>query len=156
MKFWIYAIIVVLSFFILARLAVKKFSPAPGHLYSNTGTLAPCPASPNCVSSHDPSPSHAVPFITGDTAAILRQLRNIIENDQYATIITDEEMYLHIEYRSRLLGFVDDLEIMAESRENRVFIRSASRLGHSDFGVNRSRVERLLGQIDPSFLEQSR
>ncbi|MDP2172040.1 MAG: DUF1499 domain-containing protein, partial [Rhodocyclaceae bacterium] len=58
-------------------------------------------------------------------------------------IVTEQEDYLHAECRSAVLGFVDDLELHLRPGTTVVAVRSASRLGHSDFGVNRGRVEDL-------------
>ena len=69
-------------------------------------------------------------------SAILR----IIENTKRTTIITKREDYLHVEYRTRL-GFVDDVEFHLDRESRTVHFRSASRVGYSDLGVNRKRME---------------
>ena len=58
-------------------------------------------------------------------------------------IVTDSDGYLHAECRSAVFGFVDDLELHFRSEEKMIAVRSAARMGSSDFGVNRDRVEQL-------------
>ena len=58
-------------------------------------------------------------------------------------IVKATDVYLHAECKSSLLGFVDDLELQLRPSEGLITIRSASRVGFSDLGVNRRRVERL-------------
>lgn len=77
-----------------------------------------------------------------DRAEADRGLREMIAEQADATIVTSEEMYLHVEFRSKLLGFVDDVEFYLPEDAQQVEIRSASRLGWWDMGVNRKRMER--------------
>jgi uncharacterized protein (DUF1499 family) len=58
-----------------------------------------------------------------------------------AVIVTDDGNYIHAEFTSRLMGFVDDVEFLADPASDQVHVRSASRLGHSDLGVNGERVK---------------
>jgi uncharacterized protein (DUF1499 family) len=60
-----------------------------------------------------------------------------------ARIISDEDGYLHAEFRSRVFRFVDDVELLMDEAGHKIDVRSASRLGYSDLGVNRRRVEQL-------------
>jgi uncharacterized protein (DUF1499 family) len=64
-----------------------------------------------------------------------------------ATVISEEGDYLYAEYRSALMGYVDDVELLFDEKARLVHVRSASRLGRSDFGVNRKRIEELRGLI---------
>jgi uncharacterized protein (DUF1499 family) len=59
------------------------------------------------------------------------------------TIIIETDDYLHAECSSAFFGFVDDLELHSRPTEKSIAVRSAARLGHSDLGVNRKRVENL-------------
>ena len=104
-----------------------------------------CPDSPNCVSSQASDARH---FIDGFTfndlpgVAMLR-LKQALLNEQRVTIITEQATYLHAEVRSLLFKFVDDVEFTLLAEQGLVQIRSAARIGHSDFGVNRRRIERI-------------
>jgi len=117
----------------------------PGNLGVRDGRLAPCKRSPNCVSSQaDPADREhyiaPIPF-TGTMA----DLRRVVESMERATVITAQDNYLYAEYRTRWLRYVDDVELYLD--KGLVHVRSASRLGRRDFGVNRKRVEALRALI---------
>ena len=118
---------------------------APATLGVHDGRLAACPDRPNCVSSQLSDEAHAVkPFrYTGDAAAAISRLATLIETQEGARIVTRRADYVHAEYQSKLMGFVDDLELLTDSAAHVIHVRSASRLGYSDLGVNRARVEAL-------------
>ena len=108
--------------------------------------LDPCPQSPNCVSSQAWDPDQRVPPFTfvGSAADALATLAALVAADPAARIVEQRSgIYLHAEYRSRWLHFVDDLELVADEEAGVVHVRSASRRGWSDLGVNRRRVEAL-------------
>jgi len=115
----------------------------PANLGVANGRLAPCKRTPNCVSSQaDPQDrEHYIGPIAfkGDFSA----LKKAVESMERSTVIRAEGDYLYAEYRSRLLRYVDDLELWYDERAGLVHVRSASRLGRRDFGVNRKRVEAL-------------
>jgi uncharacterized protein (DUF1499 family) len=116
----------------------------PATLGVRDGALAPCPGSPNCVSSRA-NDAHAVASFAcaDDPRAALGRLAGIISTRPGARIVTREPDYLHAEFESKLMGFVDDLELQVDPAARVIHVRSASRLGHRDFGVNRARVESL-------------
>jgi uncharacterized protein (DUF1499 family) len=103
--------------------------------------LAPCPSSPNCVSSLATDAEHHVePLrIVGDPTHAIDDLRRIIEGMPRARIVAANSTGLHAEFRSRIFRFIDDVDLQLDGHV--VQIRSASRTGYSDFGVNRERVE---------------
>jgi uncharacterized protein (DUF1499 family) len=70
-------------------------------------------------------------------------LKKIIERMDRTMIVEETATYLHIEVASALFGFVDDVEFFVDDTEKKIHVRSASRLGYSDLGVNRRRVERI-------------
>lgn len=115
----------------------------PTTLGVQNNQLATCPDSPNCVSSFEQRESHAIAPLTGNIAAVRATLEQIPE----AVIVTDDGNYIHAEFTSRLMGFVDDVEFLADPAAGQVHVRSASRLGHSDLGVNRERVENIREQM---------
>jgi uncharacterized protein (DUF1499 family) len=104
--------------------------------------LTGCPDRPNCVSSQSPDARHAIePFrLKGDPTTGWNAITGIIENLPRTTIVNATEHYLHAECKSRLFGFIDDLELKLDSETGILYIRSASRTGYYDFGVNRRRV----------------
>ena len=121
----------------------------PANLGVTNGRLAPCKRSPNCVSSQaDPSDrEHYIAPIRfrGDAMAAVRRALAALPR---ATVISEQKNYLYAEFRSRLLGYVDDVEFFYDGTA--VQVRSASRLGRRDFGVNRKRIERIRALIRPA------
>lgn len=113
----------------------------PGNLGVTNGQLAACPTTPNCVSSQSTDPSHQIAPLVGDLAAI----KAIVAALPGSAIITDQPDYLYAEFTSKLMGFVDDVEFAAIG--DQVEVRSASRLGESDLGVNKQRVETIRGVL---------
>jgi uncharacterized protein (DUF1499 family) len=123
----------------------------PDYLGVKDGKLARCKRTPNCVSSQaDPADAeHYIAPIAfkGATGAAMTAARRAIESMAGATVIRQEGNYLYAEYRTRLLRFVDDLELAFDEKAGVLHVRSASRLGRRDFGVNRARVEALRARI---------
>src|SRR3954469_15619553 len=115
----------------------------PTNLGAKGGRLAPCKSTPNCVSSQaDPADrEHYIAPIACRGA--MSHLRAAVESMERASVIAADARYLHAECRTRLLRYVDDLELFYDERAGLVHVRSASRLGRRDFGVNRKRVEAL-------------
>lgn len=117
----------------------------PDNLGVNNGKLAACPNSPNCVSSQSSS-SDETHFIqplkyTSTPEKALVDLKATIESEDRTKIIEESPDYLYAEFKSALMGFVDDVEFYLDSSSNTIHVRSASRLGQSDLGVNRKRIE---------------
>ena len=114
---------------------------APANTGQNESRLAPCPASPNCVSSLASAENQRVEALrySGDAAQAQSRLLSVLKGMERVHIVRVEEAYIHAEFRSALLGFVDDVEFLF-TPPGAIQIRSASRLGYSDFGVNRERV----------------
>jgi uncharacterized protein (DUF1499 family) len=116
--------------------------PRPTDLGVTDGQLKVCPSSPNCVSSQSRDAEHSIAAIATTTPkATLDQIATLIEADASAQIITRADDYINAEYTSDLMGFVDDVEFWADAATGKIEVRSASRLGESDLGVNRKRIE---------------
>ena len=114
----------------------------PQQLGTRNERLVSCPPSPNCVCSDDNPPHAIAPFVLAVAAEQgWEAARDIVMRLPRTRIVTEGPGYLHAECTSALFGFVDDLELHLRPSENIIAVRSASRLGHSDFGVNRRRVE---------------
>jgi uncharacterized protein (DUF1499 family) len=105
--------------------------------------LAPCPERPNCVSSLARDATHRVePLpLRGSPEQALARLREIIEAMPRTSVDELGERHLKARFRSRIFRFVDDVELVVDAEAGLVHVRSASRLGYSDLGVNRQRVE---------------
>jgi uncharacterized protein (DUF1499 family) len=123
----------------------------PDSIGVKEGRLAPPKSTPNCVSSQaDPADGeHYIAPIAfkGDAAAAMAAVRKAVEGMRDATIIRAEGGYLYAEYRSKRMRFVDDVEFFYDDKAGLIHVRSASRLGRRDFGVNRARVESLRARI---------
>ena len=107
-----------------------------------TGRLPPCPSSPNCVSTDASDPGQQMtplPYRV-DYASSRKVILSIVQAMPRTTIVTEADHYLHAEFRSRLFGFVDDVEFLFDDDAALIHFRSASRTGYSDMGVNRKRM----------------
>jgi uncharacterized protein (DUF1499 family) len=111
------------------------------------GRLAPCPHVPNCVSTQvsPEDDAHRVEPISyrSSRSRLMEQLAHFVEDELRGTLVTQDQGYLHAEIRSRFFGFVDDLELFAPEGEGELHLRSASRVGYGDMGVNRKRYLRV-------------
>ena len=117
----------------------------PENLGLKNNQLAPCPESPNCVLSQQSDEKHRIQPIHYDvTLEVAKEsLSQVILSLESARIITQNEVYWHVEFTSRWLRFVDDVEFYFVESEALIHLRSASRLGYNDYGVNRKRVENI-------------
>jgi uncharacterized protein (DUF1499 family) len=118
----------------------------PGRLgLSDDGALSPCPSSPNCVSSQATDDAHFIePFrYETDFDTAREALMQSLSDMRRVSITAEEARYIRAEARTRVLRFVDDLEFSFPEGESVIHVRSASRVGHSDLGVNRKRMEEL-------------
>jgi uncharacterized protein (DUF1499 family) len=132
--------------------AVSLFSCAgtrPAHLGVHGSALSPCPSSPNCVSSDAGDPSHRVPpfELAAPAPEAWRAARLAVAALPRTLVVAETPDYLHAECASAIFGFVDDLELHLRAAEGLIAVRSASRLGHGDMGVNRRRVEGLRSSL---------
>lgn len=108
-------------------------------------SLPACPDKPNCVSSQAQDLAHSIePFSYSDSAQeALHRLKTALATEQRLTVITEQGNYLHAEARSMVFRFVDDVEFLFYPGHKLIHVRSASRSGYSDLGVNRRRIERI-------------
>lgn len=122
-------------------------APVSGGVTDNR--LSECPSSPNCVTSQGLSNSHQIqPFAySGSPDQAMQRLHAVLTKHPEAIIVTSDRSYLHAEFRTPIMGFVDDVEFLVG--DSFVQVRSASRLGYSDFGKNRERIEALRQQFQP-------
>jgi uncharacterized protein (DUF1499 family) len=109
------------------------------------GRLPPCPESPNCVSSLSQDESHyVVPLTYNSTVEEAREkLISVLNSMKRSDIVTAENDYIHATFTSFLFRFVDDVEFSFDHEKKIIDVRSASRTGYSDLGVNRRRVEEI-------------
>lgn len=115
-----------------------------------SGQLASCPSTPNCVTSQSQDATHKIDPLTYDStpAQAMADLKSVIQNMERTTIIAETENYLYAEFKSKLMGFVDDVEFLLDDTAKVIHVRSASRLGRSDLGVNRNRIETIRAKLN--------
>ena len=130
--------------FLAVLAAALAFCAAPSQA-APPDRLSPCPRSPNCVFSQDPDPARRVEPLrfVGPPQAALASLRKVLAGMVGCTVVQDEPPYLRAEFRSRVFGFVDDVEFLLEADAGVIHLRSAARTGWWDLGVNRRRVEEI-------------
>ena len=125
------------------------------HNFPPPRQLEACPSSPNCVQSQDPQHKRYIAPIelkfNSETSeqidAVWDSVKALVLALPRAEIIAEEPGYLHITVSSRVFKFVDDIEITLDADAGLVHLRSASRQGYYDFGVNRQRIEKLRQEI---------
>ncbi|GBF83631.1 hypothetical protein AsFPU3_0674 [Aphanothece sacrum FPU3] len=117
----------------------------PNNLGIIEGKLAVCPTTPNCVSSQSQEAEHSIaPFsYQGSTSDAIATLKKIINQQERSKIIAETDQYLYAQFTSKWMGFVDDVEFFLNPEKSIIDVRSASRLGESDLGVNRQRIEEI-------------
>lgn len=118
---------------------------AATNLGISNGHLSPCPESPNCVVSQGGDDTHAIAPITysSDPETAKETLLKILSVVPRTEIVEQTDNYILAESKSRIFGFVDDVEFYFPENEPVIQMRSASRVGESDLGVNRRRLEQI-------------
>lgn len=119
-----------------------------------TDRLAPCPSKPNCVSTTGEGSHRMEPIplsVSADQAHDL--LVRVLEARPRTEIVTRDARYLHAVERSKLLRFKDDVEFVIDEGDGVVHFRSASRIGYSDWGVNRKRMEQIRAAFEAGVAE---
>lgn len=117
----------------------------PSNIGPMDGRLSDCPKSPNCISSGANDKKHFIaPLQYSDSfSQAYSRLIFAVKSISGSQIIVKEENYIHAGFTSRVFRFVDDAEFLFDEKEKKIHIRSASRKGYSDLGVNRKRMEKI-------------
>jgi len=136
----------------------KLSGKQPANLGAKNSKLAPVVNKPNNVSSQADANDRAhcvapLKFV-GDAAAAFQKLVKLVQAQPHASVMTQDAQYLRAEFSSTFMGFVDDVEFLLAPEQMLIHVRSAARLGYSDFGVNRKRVESLRAQFAVTAPEQ--
>lgn len=123
----------------------------PGDIGLRNGMLKqPKAGALNAVSSQSTDPGTYIPPIVIQDApeAAFARLQAVISRMPGNSIVVSHDRYLHVEAQTRLLRFVDDMEFVLDPEQRLIHVRSASRLGRRDFGVNRARLERIRHEFE--------
>jgi uncharacterized protein (DUF1499 family) len=117
----------------------------PEHLGVQDGLLSPCPDSPNCVVSQGVDLDHRIAPLTyqNDRATARAALLKVLSVVPGTQVVEQSEEYIRTESTSKLMGFVDDTEFYFPADASVIEVRSAARIGASDLGVNRRRLEQI-------------
>ncbi len=122
-------------------------------------TLSPCPDTPNCVSSQAPKSDQehyiAAFTYTKTPQQIIKILLSLIKSYPRIQIITHKANYLHVTFSSLIFRFTDDVEFLFDDSKKIIHVRSASRTGISDLGVNRKRIEALRSALQKALNENT-
>ena len=108
--------------------------------------LAPCPNSPNCVSTQETrriKKMQAIPF-SGSSIAIINELEKMLGSYENTTLIEKDGNYMHFEFLTRIGNFIDDVEFLIDDKDKVIHFRSASREGYGDFGKNKRRMKMIV------------
>ena len=130
---------------VIALAGLSALATKPKNLGANNGRLAPCPNSPNCVSTQTSDSQHTMEAIVLDVSPddAMRKLKAVLAVIPRMEIITETESYIHAEATSLIFRFRDDVEFFIDQQSNLIHFRSASRVGKSDLGANRKRMEEI-------------
>ena len=137
---WMLAIVGVGAAFAAAVVLLSWRRPELG---IQDGRLRPCGERPNCVCSHAAAGDSAIAPLSldGDAKTEFRRLKNIVSRMPGARLIEDGPDYLRFEFSTPIMHYVDDVEFLLDADSGIIHVRSASRVGYSDMGANRQRVE---------------
>lgn len=105
------------------------------------GKLTSCPNRENCRNSDDPQEKFQIAAITDANGEKWQSLVAMVSSLPRTKLISQSEDYLHFTQSSKLMRFVDDIEFHNRPEVGEIAVRSASRLGYRDFGVNIQRIE---------------
>lgn len=118
----------------------------PDNLGMKNGLFTPCPSSPNCANSQATDDHQIDPiWFTGQPKHAKQKLLNVLRSNEQVSIIENSGMYIRAEFKSSLMGFVDDVEFLIN--DTYIEARSASRLGYSDMGANKKRIEAIRASL---------
>lgn len=131
-----------LTFAAISSLAGCAAAP-PRHFLSQSGSLMPCPSAPHCVSSEAARDNnHYVPPLAYSVskARAYKALLAVLQHMKRTRIVTQKPDYIHATVTSAVFGFVDDVTFRFQPQDKRIQMKSASRVGYYDFGVNGRRA----------------
>ena len=119
----------------------------------NSAQLLSCPKKPNCVNSQASDQAHFIEPIefNGTPQKAQQRMLQILKTFQQAKIIVVQDNYVRVEFTSKVFQFIDDVEFIISSsntENSTIDFRSASRIGYSDLGANRKRMEQIRNKFN--------
>ena len=142
-KIAVVCLIAILGLYLMSMSAGR-----PSNLGHSNGKLSSLPDSPNAVSTQttDDDRKMAALKMNGSVDENMNRLVKIIAQLPRTAIVEQTNQYLHVEFTSLIFRFVDDVEFYLDQSAGLIHFRSASRVGHSDMGANRRRMESIIEQ----------
>jgi len=122
----------------------------PNNFGMATGQLLACPGTSNCVNSKSLDAEHKITPLTYTSSAedAFNTLKTVVQSFKQSAIAQETDNYLYAEFTIPVVGFVDDVEFLLDKDAQVIHVRSASRLGESDLGVNRKRIETIRAKFN--------
>jgi len=150
--FILVALYLLMRFFLIPNFSSEPKNiktPNPEQANHTLSHLSDCPDKPNCVSSTATRSSQKVEAISfeGSSEEAMNTLKDIVTQLPKNQIVTEQNNYLHVVFKSPLMEFVDDTEFLIDKESNTIQVRSAARLGRRDFDKNRERIELIRKQF---------
>lgn len=144
------ALFVIIALLILTVVGRYYSSVSPRPSQVGVGIIAPCPNSPNCVSSQAENEGQKIEPISirSSSTETLDALEKVIGEMPNSTVVTRTDSYLYVEFRSSFWNFIDDAEFFVNAEDNVVEVRSSARIGYSDGGVNRARYRKIIRTLN--------
>lgn len=135
-------LILLVLLFLVAVIGVRVSAPMlkPDALGPLDGELRDCPETPNCVCSQEDAddPGHMIEPLRADWARLV----SLVKANRSTEVVEERDGYLWVTYRTTIMGYIDDVEFLRDGQSpDQIHVRSASRLGRSDLGANRKRVD---------------
>ena len=129
----------------------------PDGLGADQNSFAPCPNKPNCVSSFASDEDHQIDALAveGSAEAAWKGLQKLLEDTPRVELVASSDHYIHAVYISSVMRYRDDVEFLLLRGENEIAVRSASRVGYGDMGVNRNRIEAIRDELSKRGLARS-
>ena len=156
MQIAIWVIVAAVAVLVAARLGAFS-GRTPDNLGVREGKLKPPSKTPNSVSSQAdlwpdaPQREYAriapIALVGGDGKATIERIAQVVEGLPGARIVERRDDYLYVQFTTALMRFTDDVEFWFDPAAGVVQVRSASRVGRKDFGVNRARVENIRARL---------
>lgn len=116
----------------------------------NKHRLGECPDSPNCVSTQTQQEDKKMAPVSFELEPkkVVEIIKGIIKGKPNTQLVKESPNYLHYTFKSRIFGFIDDVEFLIDSEQKLIHFRSASRTGYSDLGVNRKRMTEIMKAVE--------
>ena len=142
LKYGLIALGLFCIFFVLTRMGLFS-GQRPTNLGVNSGKLSPCPETPNCVSTQAVDSEHTIPALamTGTMQQAHNTLISVLDDLPRTNVVVNNQDYVHVEFHTGIMKYTDDVEFWLDNTTGVIHFRSASRLGVSDLGLNRRRME---------------